>query len=75
MNVSQAQGLNSFPDAAEVSVWAEDAMEWGVAVKLISGVATQSGAILQPQGNASRAQIARVILNFTENVYSVPAEN
>ena len=75
MDVSQAQALNSFPDAAEVSEWAEDAMEWGVAVKLISGVATQSGAILQPQGNATRAQIARVILNFTENVYSVPTEN
>ena len=44
-------------------------MEWGTAVKLISGVATPNGTILQPQGNATRAQIAKVILNFMEHVY------
>ena len=41
-----------------------------MAVKLISGVATSDGAILQPQGSATRAQIAKVILNFFENVYA-----
>ena len=53
-----------------IGVWAQDAMQWGVAVKLISGVATPNGAILQPQGSATRAQIAKVILNFFENVYT-----
>ena len=70
MDVSQTQALDSFPDAGSVSDWAQDAMQWGVAVKLISGVATQGGAILQPQGSATRAQIAKVILNFFENVYT-----
>ena len=70
MDVSQTQPLDSFPDSGAVSDWAQDAMQWGVAVKLISGVATQGGAILQPQGSATRAQIAKVILNFFENVYT-----
>ena len=70
MDVSQTQALDTFPDAGSVSDWAQDAMEWGVAVKLISGVATKNGAILQPQGSATRAQIAKVILNFFENVYT-----
>ena len=70
LDVSQTQALGSFPDAGSISDWANDAMEWGVAVKLISGVATSDGAILQPQGSATRAQIAKVILNFFENVYT-----
>ena len=70
MDVSHSQTLSSFPDAGAVSDWAKDAMEWGVAVRLISGVATQDGAILQPQGSATRAQIAKVILNFFEHVYA-----
>ena len=70
MDVSQTQALDTFPDAGSVSDWAQDAMQWGVAVKLISGVATPNGAILQPQGSATRAQIAKVILNFFENVYT-----
>ena len=70
MDVSQTQALDTFPDASSVSDWAQDAMQWGVGVKLISGVATKDGAILQPQGSATRAQIAKVILNFFENVYT-----
>ena len=70
MDVSQTQTLSSFPDAGAVSDWAKDAMEWGVAVRLISGVSTPDGAILQPQGSATRAQIAKVILNFFEYVYA-----
>ena len=69
MDVTQTQALSSFPDAGSVSDWARVAMEWGTAVKLISGVATPNGTILQPQGNATRAQIAKVILNFMEHVY------
>lgn len=69
MNVSQTKTLDAYPDSGTVSDWSLDAMQWGVAVKLISGVATPDGDILQPQGSATRAQIAKVILNFFENVY------
>ena len=71
MDVSQTQALDTFPDAGSVSDWAQDAMQWGVAVKLISGVGTPDGPVLQPQGSATRAQIARVIMNFYLSIADV----
>ena len=67
LKIEMAPGasLQSFPDAAEVDGWARPAMEWAIAVKLISGVGTYRGPELQPKGSATRAQIARVILNFS----------
>ncbi len=72
LDVSSSQSISAFPDAKSVSSWAKDAMQWGTAVKLISGVASPNGTLLQPNGNATRAQIARIILNFVTNV--VPEE-
>ena len=71
MDVSQTQTLDSFPDSGAVSDWAQDAMQWGVAVKLISGVGTADGPVLQPQGSATRAQIARVIMNFYLSIANI----
>ena len=68
MDVSQTQTLEAFPDARKVSSWAKDAMQWAAAVQLITGVGTSSGAELQPQGSATRAQIARVIMNYCVHV-------
>ncbi len=68
MDVSATQSISKFPDAAKVSSWAKDGMQWGTAVGLISGVGTKTGTELQPKGSATRAQIARVIMNFCTNV-------
>ncbi len=67
-DMTPGASLASFPDAAQVSDWAKDAMAWGIASKLISGVGTDHGVELQPKGSATRAQIARVILNFVTGV-------
>ena len=65
LDVSPSVPLTAFPDNAKVSPWAKDALQWGVAVKLINGVGDGSGNVtLQPQGSATRAQIATVMLNF-----------
>ena len=65
LDVSPAAALSAFPDNSSVSSWAKNALQWGVAVKLINGVADDKGSVfLQPQGNATRAQIATVMLNF-----------
>ena len=53
--------LASFPDGGKVSSWALDAMNWAVANGILKG--TGSGT-LDPQGVASRAQVAQIILNF-----------
>ncbi len=68
MDVSASQSLSKFPDSSKVSAWAKDGMQWGIAAGLISGVGTKTGTELQPQGSATRAQIARVIMNFCVNV-------
>ncbi len=56
--------LTTFTDAAKVSAWAEDAMKWAVGCGLLKG---DNGA-LNPQGNASRAEIAMMLMRFCENV-------
>lgn len=58
---------DAFSDAAQVSDWAQEAMDWAITIRLITGVGTADGPLLQPQGNATRAQIARIIMSFYES--------
>ena len=54
----------NFPDAGKVSSWARDAMLWAVENGVISGDKTPSGTvILDPQGSASRAESAQMLMN------------
>ena len=56
--------LTSFPDASRVSGYATDAMRWTVEQKIIGG----SDGRLDPQGNATRAQVAAILMRFIQNV-------
>ncbi len=58
--------LNAYPDSAKVSAYAHDAMIWATSNGLITGIATQDGVILSPKTNASRAQIATLIMRYLE---------
>lgn len=54
--------LSKFKDGDTVSEWARSAMNWAIGEGIISGM---NGGVLKPQGNATRAQAAKVIcLNF-----------
>lgn len=64
LNISGAGSLWSFPDSGNVSDWARTAVNWAVSAGIISGVGTEYGTILQPQGTATRAQIAKVIMTY-----------
>ena len=56
-----AGDLSGFADAASVSSWAVDAVQWAVA----AGILTDNGSgILDPTGNAARVEIAVMIHNF-----------
>ena len=55
--------LSTFPDAEQVSAWASDAMQWCVAKGLIGG----SNGKLLPQGNATRAQVATIIMRYLQS--------
>ena len=61
-DVSNRADLTSYTD--QPSTWAEEAMSWAVAEGLISGVTNTE---LQPQGNATRAQVAAILQRFLDN--------
>ncbi len=54
----------SFPDKGSVSSWAQDSMSWAVSTGIISG----ANGMLLPQGNATRAQVAAMIMR-TEQTF------
>ncbi len=56
--------LNGFEDAAKVSSFAEDAMQWAVGAGLIKGEG--DGEKLNPQGETSRAVCATIMQRFIE---------
>ena len=58
-DVSNRADLTSYTD--QPSTWAEETMQWAVAEGLISGVTADT---LQPQGAATRAQVAAILQRF-----------
>ena len=61
--------LSTFPDGANVSSWAKEAMQDAVALGLINGTKAPNGVVyLDPQGSAARQQVATILMNFCQNV-------
>jgi hypothetical protein len=57
--------LSVYSDAASVSSWAAQAMQWAVAEGLITGTA---GDILDAGGPAGRAQVATILMRFVQTI-------
>ena len=57
--------LDDFADKDQISPWAAEAMLWAKAEGIISGVTADT---LDPQGAATRAQIAAIFERFMENI-------
>lgn len=55
--------LSCFDDAATVSDWAQDAVSWAHAEGLLVGT---SATMLAPQGEATRAQLAAMLVRFSD---------
>ena len=61
--------LSTFPDGAQVSGWAKEAMQDAVALGLINGTKASDGLVyLDLQGSATRQQVATILMNFCQNV-------
>ena len=61
--------LSTFPDGAQVSSWAKEAMQDAVALGLINGTKAPDGLVyIDPQGSATRQQVATILMNFGQNV-------
>ena len=64
-DVSASADLSGYPDADQVQDYAQPAMAWAVAENIIQGM---EDGTLKPAGNASRAQIATILMRFCEDV-------
>ena len=65
-SIPAAGSLSGFPDAGSVSSWARTEMAWAVGNGLISGTGSGSVAYLSPQGSATRAQVAAILMRFEQ---------
>lgn len=65
-SIPAAGSLAGFPDAGSVSSWARTEMAWAVGNGLISGTGSGGVAYLSPQGSATRAQVAAILMRFEQ---------
>ncbi|MDO4845139.1 MAG: InlB B-repeat-containing protein, partial [Oscillospiraceae bacterium] len=64
-SVGQDTNILSYDDAFDVAEWAIEAMQWACGAGLIKG---RTEALIVPKGNATRAEVAAVLMRFIENV-------
>lgn len=64
-DVSGANSLDGYTDAQSVSSYAVPALQWANAAGVVTG---KSGNKLDPKGNATRAEVAAMLMRFCENV-------
>ncbi len=60
--------LEQFADADRVSAWAERAMQWAAEAQIVTGKTADS---IDPQGGATRAEAACMLMRFAENVTDI----
>lgn len=63
-SLTETGSLAGFPDAGSVPSWARTAMAWAVGNGLISGVGENGVSYLRPEGCATRAQVATILMNY-----------
>ena len=70
--LTMAQGAFAmpYPDEAGISAYALEAMRWANAEKLINGTELDGTVYLDPQGSATRAQVAAILMRYVQNVLS-----
>lgn len=65
LNTDARSELSDFQDAGEISTWAEEDLSWANAVGLVTG---KDNNILDPGGDATRAEAATILMRFCENI-------
>lgn len=67
-DTSARADLSPFPDLSQVSSWATANIAWANAEGLISGNQSGGQTYLLPQGNATRAQVAAILMRYVARV-------
>ena len=70
---ARLNGLELFYDEGYVSEYAYEALRWATAEGLIGGSAEDSRLLLDPDGSATRAQVATILMRFVQNCRAEPA--
>lgn len=68
MDTTARGNLTDFPDGGDTSPYAQTPMQWAIGSALIQGTDEGHGTILQPQGTATRAQLATILARFAERL-------
>lgn len=66
-DTSKIADLSDFPDCGKVT-WSKPALRWAVAEGLISGKVVGGQTLLDPQGNATRAEVASILMRYIQNI-------
>ena len=64
-DVTEKADLTGYTDSTSISSYAVEAMQWANANGIVNGMTETT---LVPQGTATRAQVATMLMNFCENV-------
>lgn len=67
-DLSAKAPLDAYPDAGKVSDWAQDALQWAVAVGLVTGSNESGVNYLLPAGNTTRAEAATMLTRYHQMV-------
>ncbi|MGI6029084.1 MAG: S-layer homology domain-containing protein [Candidatus Heteroscillospira sp.] len=65
VDASGSADITGYADDEKVSSWALDGVKWAVSEKLVNGVGEN---LLDPAGDATRAQVATIFQRYMENV-------
>ena len=65
-DVSASAALDGFADAASVSAYARTPLGWASAIGYIKGSNEDGTLLLNPQGNATRAEVATILMRYLE---------
>ncbi len=65
-DTSATTDISAFPDEGNIGKWAKEALTWANAEGLITGAKSGDAVILDPQGNATREQVATILMRFCE---------
>lgn len=65
VSVGEDTNILSYDDAQSISSYAIPAIQWACGAGVVTG---KSGSKLDPKGNATRAEVAAMLMRFCENV-------
>ena len=60
--------ISGFTDYEDVSFWADDSLSWAVNTGLLNGTKVYGVTMLDPLGQATRAQVATILMRFIEDI-------